>query len=524
MYIANSTGLLLQTMVFLSNQSKAATNAMYDFPPAVQSNLNDVKCYGIYGCFPLTGAFTTSSRQVKVPPRSPAEVSPRFAVFNQDNPEHPNFLDLKKPGDVVKFGINPYAKFFVLTHGYLEAGNMPWLHEIVQNLLIKEPDCSVMILDWGAASHPPYTQAVANIRLVGVMAAHIIHLVYQQTGMKNLDQVHMIGHSLGSHLSGYAGTTLQSEFGLKLGRITGLDPAAPLFSDTKPIVRLDRSDAKYVDVIHTDAMELSGGLGMMAPIGHVDFYPNGGFDNPGCDGALHEHMSVEKTFTSSLHKFIGCNHLRSHEFFAESILPKCAFNSISCDSYESFKAGKCDRCGENNHHCIRFGYNSFKDYQKLVERGVARNNTSIQTYLSTAKRSPFCRHHYKISVKVSDSEESRLHGGEIGTLSIKIHARRRRETEFMPFTRIPQYFEPGEQYVSVVTGKDIANPTYVSVSWDYETSLLNPLTWRIVSAPRIYIDYILIESIENPNFVMRLCPLRNSPILSGSNILDQNNC
>lgn len=46
------------------------------------------------------------------------------------------------------------------------------------------------------------------------------------------------------------------KFNLKLGRITGLDPAAPYFSKTVTIVRLDRSDAKYVDIIHTNAMPL----------------------------------------------------------------------------------------------------------------------------------------------------------------------------------------------------------------------------------------------------------------------------
>jgi hypothetical protein len=46
------------------------------------------------------------------------------------------------------------------------------------------------------------------------------------------------------------------KFNLKLGRITGLDPAAPYFSKTVTLVRLDRSDAKYVDIIHTNAIPL----------------------------------------------------------------------------------------------------------------------------------------------------------------------------------------------------------------------------------------------------------------------------
>jgi len=41
-----------------------------------------------------------------------------------------------------------------------------------------------------------------------------------------------------------------------LGRITGLDPAEPYFQGTPPIVRLDPTDAKFVDVIHTDGASI----------------------------------------------------------------------------------------------------------------------------------------------------------------------------------------------------------------------------------------------------------------------------
>lgn len=103
---------------------------------------------------------------------------------------------------------------------------------------------SVITVDWSGGASPPYSQAVANIRLVGVITAHILFRVYEQFKLKNLDQVHLIGHSLGAHLSGYTGSALQKEFNLVLGRITALDPAEPLFTDTEPIVRLDANDAK----------------------------------------------------------------------------------------------------------------------------------------------------------------------------------------------------------------------------------------------------------------------------------------
>lgn len=76
--------------------------------------------------------------------------------------------------------------------------------------LLKLQDCSVIIVDWQGGSSPPYTQAVANIRLVGAMTAHLLNDLSKFTGDLKLDHVHCIGHSLGAHLSAYIGYTLQT--------------------------------------------------------------------------------------------------------------------------------------------------------------------------------------------------------------------------------------------------------------------------------------------------------------------------
>ena len=44
---------------------------------------------------------------------------------------------------------------------------------------------------------------------------------------------------------------------------------------------MDRSDARYVDVIHAAGLY----IGMTATVGHVDFFPNAGYaPQPGCEG------------------------------------------------------------------------------------------------------------------------------------------------------------------------------------------------------------------------------------------------
>lgn len=75
--------------------------------------------------------------------------------------------------------------------------------------LLKRERCTVIQVDWQGGSSPPYAQAVANIRLVGAMTAHLLEMIAAHTGNLGLDHVHLIGHSLGAHLSGYVGYTLQ---------------------------------------------------------------------------------------------------------------------------------------------------------------------------------------------------------------------------------------------------------------------------------------------------------------------------
>lgn len=63
--------------------------------------------------------------------------------------------------------------------------------------------------------------------------------------------------------------------------VQGLDPAFPGYSLENTADRLDVTDAKFVDIMHTNSGTLlTGGLSFLSPIGHVDFWPNGGETQP----------------------------------------------------------------------------------------------------------------------------------------------------------------------------------------------------------------------------------------------------
>lgn len=136
----------------------------------------------------------------------------------------------------------------------------------------------MICVDWEiGASLPNYVRAAANTRLIGKQLAMLLRGLQEFKGLE-LSRVHIIGFSLGAHVSGFAGAELPG-----LSRITGLDPAGPLFESQHPKARLDSSDANFVDVIHSNGENLIlGGLGSWQPMGHVDFYPNGGRVQHGC--------------------------------------------------------------------------------------------------------------------------------------------------------------------------------------------------------------------------------------------------
>lgn len=66
--------------------------------------------------------------------------------------------------------------------------------------------------------------------------------------------------------------------------IKGLDPAkADIWSLTDPATCLDITDAEFVDVIHTNGGETANGeIAFDEPMGHADFYVNGGHVQTNC--------------------------------------------------------------------------------------------------------------------------------------------------------------------------------------------------------------------------------------------------
>ncbi|XP_016948067.1 uncharacterized protein LOC108023287 [Drosophila biarmipes] len=279
----------------------------------------------------------------------------------------------------------------VIVHGFGSACPHVWIYEMKTALMAVE-DCIVICVDWeNGATFPNYVRAAANTRLVGKQLAMLLRNLQQHKGL-DLMRTHVIGFSLGAHVSGFAGAELPG-----LSRITGLDPAGPLFEAQHPKVRLDSSDAEFVDVIHSNGENLIlGGLGSWQPMGHVDYYPNGGRVQTGCSnlfvGAVTDFIWSAQAAEDEEGRSL-CNHRRAYKFFIDSVAPRCLFPAFPCASYDDFLKGRCFPCAQDDEdlaegvpRCGNMGY--------YADRSTGRG----QLYLLTREEEPFCAHQFQLQI------------------------------------------------------------------------------------------------------------------------------
>lgn len=317
------------------------------------------------GCFSNESPFTNAAGKV---PESPRQIGVSFLLYTRHNPNIYELLT-RDAIDIQRSHYNGTRETKFIIHGYRDDGRETWLTDMKNALLDKE-DLNVICVDWETgADKIDYNQAAANTRVVGALVAQLIKALKETAGSKAAD-MHLIGHSLGAHIAGYAGEMVPG-----MGRITGLDPAGPAFGNRPPEVRLDKSDANFVDVIHTDAQSIMDlGFGAVTEMGHADYYPNGGNNQPGCKSPG---KHIFKLITGKFKQFkkgIACDHARARDLFIESVRSSCRFLSYPCSSFEDLESGRCP-C---NGYCSIMGYDA------------AFGRQTGTFYLKTSDKPPFC--------------------------------------------------------------------------------------------------------------------------------------
>lgn len=309
-------------------------------------------CYDDLGCFENT----LECHKPFFPPMPPDEILTTFNMISNDDRQFSPPIMRSEVERVFDFGFNDSIGVVMIFHGWGESHLKKWVSDL-SNALLNRTNTNIIVVDWYEGSDEfNYLKAVQNTRVVGREVALFIKSLSEQSSI-SLSRFHLIGHSLGAHVAGYTGEYLSG-----IGRITALDAAGPAFEGTGPECRLDESDALFVDAIHTDAPPNGEGVGISQRIGHCDFYPNGGHDQPSC------HFWQ-----------LTCNHARSYEYFIESLVfPGCSFTSILCPNETSFSEGTCPSCDENEGGCPSMGYYA------------SENQANGKFYLRTHRKRPFC--------------------------------------------------------------------------------------------------------------------------------------
>ncbi|KAM8822853.1 lipase member H isoform 2-T2 [Spinachia spinachia] len=315
----------------------------------------------------------------------------RLLLYTRSNPDCGRELDHHRPTSQPLFNLSRPTAFVV--HGYRPTGAPPiWIDHLV-HLLVEQRDMNVIVVDWNkGAANLNYFLAVSYTR----EAAHNLtgFIATMQEGGASLSSLHLIGVSLGAHLAGYVGAHLHG----RIGRITGLDPAGPMFTGAPAEERLDPSDAMFVDVLHTDM----NSFGLQGAHGHIDFYANGGADQPGCP----------KTIFAGKSYFV-CDHQRSVFLYLCALNRSCSLTGYPCASYADFLQARCLQCEAfRPASCPLLGYDLTPWRETLLRLGQTK------VFFSTTAAAPYSKLNYRVDM-VTWNQYLRW-----GVVSIRLHCGR----------------------------------------------------------------------------------------------------
>lgn len=251
------------------------------------------RCFGDLGCF-----FYNQRMSLTIGgPQSPDNLDTTFYFFKNGSAYIEDLLDENRT-DVVPsmtYTLKNWTKehlrdcldedkpLMVVTHGLTGSKRTPWMKPLVRALL-DNVNCTVLVVDWEKGADGSYPDAGVNTPMAGALISAFLQKILNATTLVTADNVTLIGFSMGAQVMGFAGRHFKNATNKKVWRISGLDPAGWLYENTAST--LNKEDAKYVDVIHTNAGSIRNfRIGLNQSVGHVDFYPNGGTVQTGCKTA-----------------------------------------------------------------------------------------------------------------------------------------------------------------------------------------------------------------------------------------------
>ncbi|XP_054709514.1 pancreatic lipase-related protein 2-like [Uloborus diversus] len=468
--------------------------------PVQMARVGDKRCMTGLGCFEITDDFFHYRyRPINVLPQDRLTIRTQFYLYTKLHPKEVYYLDESKPSEIISSPLDPSHETKFITHGFIDSTIYgKWMEELKDNLLL-HGNYNVIIVDWSKGNGLPYTQATANTRVVGAEIALLIQTLQKLKNVNPMD-CHIIGHSLGSHIAGYAGERFKN---IKLGRITAVDPAQPYFQNMPPSVRIDPTDADFVDAIHTDSSSTKFlALGMSQAVGHVDFYPNNGMNQPGCSGAAIHSLFLEGLYDAA-RRFVSCNHQRAVDFFIHSInYKRNPPLGYECEKYEDYLDGYCTDCGKNGSKCAIMGI-------RAIEYKPKKNDQkSVKLYLSTNPNVPFWVATYHITVKLLKPKTS--FKDRKGEMHLTVQGTK--NTYNLKLSSKTKDLIHGSTYNFIITqAEELGKVTGMAFSWVNSG-------FYILTTPTLFLDNIKISPMNVIDSKQRIQDTKNFCNIGGKSI------
>ncbi|XP_031780494.1 pancreatic triacylglycerol lipase-like [Nasonia vitripennis] len=280
----------------------------------------------------------------------------------------------KESNEIQTKFFNPDQKTILIVHGFVNDQSTAWVQDMIRNFLDKG-NVNVIAIDWSIMFRRTLLNYRESAKKTEQVAASITRFFVKLAEVYDKDlskwaYLHFMGHSLGAHVVGQAAEMLKPF--VNIHRVTGFDPAKPYFDEGEGVrMRLDKSNAQFVDVIHTNSSPDEKTFGLYEPLGHIDFYPNGGNTQPCCtrnsktihDDEINKCVSylvwgIDATglFANFVSKIINkqdmvCDHRQGQDYFIQSMDGSSKY--VACK-----KVSMQDKTNKKVKRCIEMGINA----------------------------------------------------------------------------------------------------------------------------------------------------------------------
>lgn len=157
---------------------------------------------------------------VGCPFETDADVIVNFRLYTRKNPDDGQMLNINDRLGLEKSNFDLTRPTKVLVHGFLNKHDSP-INQKLKSTYLSNHDVNVLVASWGNGARTIcYNWAVQRVEQVGARIGEFLDFLLH-TEEDAWEKLTIVGHSLGAHISGFAGKHILNG---KVGTIVGLDP------------------------------------------------------------------------------------------------------------------------------------------------------------------------------------------------------------------------------------------------------------------------------------------------------------